>query len=144
MPLTEKERSMYDAFTQDFTSCMACGIDPKRQICEKFPARWLECPHILGGNGQRKQKGETDRRNLLRLCKLCHDLAHHKTIRKPDRTCLPHLEREHMLWLKRHRDPDYFDLEFLNSISIRRMPEPECPPEWFVNQFDRWKPRTYQ
>lgn len=126
-PMSAEERAMYDIFSARFTNCMVCGIDPKRQIRKHFPTRWLECAHILGGHGQRKQKGETDRRNLLMLCKLCHDLAHHKNYRKPDRTLMPYLDRENLLWLKQKHDPDHFDLDFLAKVARQAMPVPVKP-----------------
>ena len=139
MRLTLAERTMYEVFMQTFTFCMACGINPKKQIDKFFPVRWLENAHILGGSSR-----TADRRNILRLCKLCHDLAHGHTIRDQNKEPLPNLSRANLLWLKHARDSEHFDLDYLNSISIGNMPTPEEPPAWFMSEFERWQPDLYR
>jgi len=134
MALTPEQSEMYAQFAWEFQSCWACGIDPSRQICRHWPARCLQNAHILGGPSR-----TADRRNILRLCLLCHNLAHGHTIRDKDRNPLPNLTRENLLWLKESRDPKYFDLDYLNSISIRLMKEPEPVPFWFEAQYERWR-----
>jgi len=44
-----------------------------------------------------------------------------------------------MLWLKRERDPDHYDVAWLQSIAIKRLPKPEIPDSWFMNQFNKWQ-----
>lgn len=130
--LTAEQKLMYAQFALDFQFCFCCGINPKKRIDSFFPARWLENAHILGGPSR-----TADRRSILRLCKLCHDLAHGSTIKDANKEPLPNLTRANLLWLKQARDGEHFDLDYLNSISIRRMPDPKCPATWFINEWTR-------
>jgi len=132
--LTTEQREIHEQLKKEFPYCCACGIAGTApwSLDPDYP-RNLENHHILGGTGQRK----TDRRNLIRLCKLCHDLAHLATIKDNSGKPLQVLQRENVLWLKKFRDTKHFDLHYLNSISIQRMPEPECPPTWFVEEWTR-------
>jgi len=139
MPLTDEEHLMYEGFMRAFPFCMACGIT------EHATAWWLEYPrvlqnaHILGGP-QRTH----DRRNIVRLSKLAHDLSHGYVIRGRDGRCLPKLSRANMLWIKQRHDPEYFDLDYLNEIGIQNMPDPEEPDSWFLAEFMKWQPELWR
>lgn len=138
MKLTAKQKRMEAIFEKEFPFCMACGWPDGQPWQWRDYPRWLENAHILRGTGQRR----IDRRAILRLCKLDHDIADgpdEPTQRDRAGNRLPKLTRPHLLWLKRERDPDHFDLDWLNSISIQRMPEPAAPPSWFLEQYARWQ-----
>ncbi len=84
MPQTIEQEAMYEMFQRDFPFCMATHLIPHPTAWDMDFPRVLHNAHICGGAAQ-TQKGETDRRNIVRLSMLCHDLAHHKTIRDKNR-----------------------------------------------------------
>lgn len=140
MTLTKTESEMYDQLQVEFPFCMCCGIPKNASLYTMDYSRWLENAHILGGTGQRK----TDRRNLLRLCKLCHDLTHGHTIKDKNKNQFPNLTRKNLLWVKQRQDPEHFDIKYLDSIGIQNMPTPEEPPAWFLAEFELWQPELYR
>lgn len=131
--LTDADREVFDQFIAAHPFCWACGIDPndydaiqreRRRI--DYP-RWLERHHIV------KSCRIHALWNLTSLCKLCHDLAEMHTVRH-ELEPLPYLRMEHVLWLKQHFDHENYDVESMQRYSIRRLPEPESPPKWFLDQ----------
>lgn len=139
MRMTIAEQTMYQVFMQTFPYCMATGVTQHITLYWLDYPRVLQNAHILGGP-QRTH----DRRNIVRLSKLAHDLSHGYVIRGRDGMHLPKLTRANMLWIKQRQDPKYFDLDYLNSIGIQRMPTPEEPPAWFLAEFERWQPELYR
>ena len=59
-----------------------------------------------------------DRRVVFCACSLCHRIQHGDRFQEDPRKPLP---LEHLIDLKRQWDPDYFDLEFLQKCSLRRL-----------------------
>jgi len=47
---------------------------------------------------------------------------------------MPTLTKSNLLWAKQKFDPDYYDVEYLNSLSIARLAEPKEPAEWFMSE----------
>ena len=144
--LTKAEKAMFAEFMEEFPYCMACGIDPR---CfwpvdrPRYP-RMLENHHILGGANR-----EHDRRNLARLCKLCHDLAGGAAIRAtPDLALpgakvgqlLPTLRLDNIIWIKYKTDPKYYDRSYLKALRGRLVPNARQAPLWFRVQFSAQKP----
>ena len=74
-----------------------------------------------------------DRRAVIVL----HPLTHQLHVSDSTRLCnmnisnivYPTFDERHTLYLKRVFDPEYYDPEFLQSIWIGKLPNPEPPPE---------------
>jgi hypothetical protein len=138
--LTQQQREMYRPFKRDFPYCMACGIQNGWRGRFSYP-RWLENAHIIGGAGRR-----ADRRGIVRLCKMCHDLSHGERIRH-NGELLPRLTLGNILWLKLARDRAHFDPDYLGSLYHYRLPEIAEPDsffkhEWETNRKDTlWEPQ---
>lgn len=117
--LTREQRLMYASFAQHNTYCWNCGWTgyPTRDWCWA----WFHNAHIIGASGRTH-----DRRNLVRLCHGCHLLAHGAAIPVSGRY-LPTFDRAGLLWLKREYDAAYFDLDYLQTLAIGRLPEPVEP-----------------
>lgn len=132
--LTDAERETLAKFTVDHSFCWACGHSGMGWSTAQgidYP-RNLERAHIIGGAGRKH-----DRRNLALLCKLCHDLSHGMFIRKrlnSDRELLPHLRRDHLLWLKVRFD-GRVDRKYLREIAGKRMPPVVVVPVWYQREF---------
>ena len=88
----------------------------------------LEMSHIVGGSGRRH-----DRRAIVRQCSGCHRLFHGDRVRIGG-SLMPTLTKSNLLWAKQKFDPDYYDVEYLNSLSIARLAEPKEPAEWFMSE----------
>lgn len=111
--LSEDERAMYEAFASQFPICFWCrGMGAKER---GGIAGRLVNAHLVGGPGRRH-----DRRAIIRLHDECHRLSHGERIVRHGQV-LPTIDLGGMLWLKRHHDPDWFDLDYLDSISTRRI-----------------------
>lgn len=127
--LTVRERAMYAAFVAAFPRCAACWW---RGGWFEEHIRHLEVAHIVGGPGRKAERWA-----IIRLCKLCHMLAHGERI-KLDGVYLPKLTMANLLWLKAEADPEGCDMAALAaSYFKRRLPEPEQPDRWFLDQRSR-------
>lgn len=123
------QQRMYGEFAAEFERCWACWWMPGQAT--GLPRLRLEIAHLVGGPGRRH-----DRRDIARLCSVCHLLNHGATIRGANNEPLPHLRLEHLLWLKRACDPDHYDLAYLQSLRVR-CAEPLIPeelPQWYASQ----------
>lgn len=128
---TERDKLVLAAFSRDFEYCWACGIweyTRERQAID-YP-RWLETHHIIRGSGRIH-----DRRNLARLCKLCHDLHHGHVIRAKG-VALPPLSLGNVLWLKSRHDT--LDREFLSDLRPKQLPRAARPDEFFFAEYHKW------
>lgn len=133
---------VYETFAEAFPRCWACGWSPERSAWRDWMRPELHCAHILGGPNR-----TCDRRNLCRLCEGCHRLAHGAAI-NVDGRYLPKLWLANLLWLKKHRDPDWYDRKYLTELSRQGLPHPSKPHGWFVGQYQQqgmyWLPgKTY-
>ena len=130
---------MLDNFASEFVFCWACGC-PDRWTPETMtpPNGWrfvsridyprhLEIHHLVGGAARTPH----DRRNLARLCKLCHDLAEGLTVRWVGRI-IPNLRLDHRLWLKHRSDREFYNKRFLRTLRPKVMPPLRKPPAWFA------------
>jgi len=125
-------------FRAEFDYCMACGI-PQGGYDEINYPRNLENAHIVGGPGRNRQD---DRRHLVRLCRLCHDLNHGRVIKSKGRLLVT-LDLAHLLWIKSKLDPKYYDREELQRWLPKRLPRAHRPPRWQCESFARWRPLCY-
>ena len=57
----KKAKQMYEKIVEEQRYCQLCGS-----------TNWLEIHHIM----YRSQGGNNDERNLIRLCKKCHEMVH--------------------------------------------------------------------
>lgn len=112
--LSATNKIMYADFISEHLFCWNCGVwsgDWYGQPMDGIDyCRKLETHHIRRGISR-----VDDRRNLSRLCKLCHDLAGNASIRVNGKL-LPRLDLHHVLWLKNSHDGPV-DRKFLMSIS---------------------------
>jgi hypothetical protein len=108
--------------------CWACGRD-WRHCPSWWAGPWVtERAHIVN-----KPRAE-DRRAVILLDSGCHDTQHGARVVGWD---LPPLTLAHMLWIKRERDPQWYDPAFLQKHSVQRLPEPERPPDQFMESYSR-------
>ena len=130
--LTKQERAMYEQFMDEFPTCMRCGWQPGVGY-RGWMIHRLENAHILGGVSRTHHRS-----NLVRLCSGCHR-TERETIRVEGKV-LPMLTLAGKLWLKMTHDPEWYDVEYLVSISIKNtMPEPVEPPPLFAEPIPNWR-----
>lgn len=109
----------YRTFIQDTGGrCWRCG-----RTASQRPAFWhapfgIERAHIDGCNHPRRQ----DRRCVWSACSMCHQIQHGFTFPQNEISAIP-LTLPELLAIKKFVDPDYWDREFLQTCSIRRLPE---------------------
>lgn len=121
--LTQADKVMYEQFMAEFDCCWSC-LWPKIKGLSEWGNR-LENAHIIGGPCRKH-----DRRVIVRLCSICHQVSHGANIRnKITNEYLPKFGKAEMLWLKKKWDSEYFDLDYCNKIAISRMPELKEMPE---------------
>ena len=99
----------------DHRFCWACG---RPEGYRGKPGWWhgpfrLERAHIVN-----KPRVE-DRRVCVILCSLCHRIAHGDRFTECK---LPRLRIDHLLWLKRRFDRQFYDRKFMQRHSIRKLP----------------------
>jgi len=129
---------MYGEFAIVFPFCFACGSSPtRRRLIDGYP-QWLEIAHIIGGAGR-----TADRRNLVRLCKLCHDLSHGAKVKLENKEAtLVGLPLGCLLWLKERHDPTFFDAEYLAGLLSNRrggvvqLPELVEPDSFYMRSWE--------
>tara|TARA_R100000808_G_C2135801_1_gene144155 strand:+ start:1062 stop:1451 length:390 start_codon:yes stop_codon:yes gene_type:complete len=108
-------QTLYGEMRLHFTDeCWACGESDQPGF---WYAPWfLHRAHIVS------QPRLKDRRCVVLLCPLCHSIEHGakhlEAPRKPLRT-------EHLLWLKKKHDPEFYDLTLLQECSVRILPKPK-------------------
>ncbi len=59
--MKKEEKKIYETIAEEEPYCMLCGS-----------TNWLQIHHIF----YRSQGGLTIKKNLIRLCKKCHDMVH--------------------------------------------------------------------
>lgn len=135
---TEDQKRMYAEFAAEFPQCMLCGwgMDRPWRTFRKWMIPAVDNAHIIGGSGR-----SHDRRNIVRLCRGCHSLHHHHRI-MVDGKYLPFVDLEHLLWIKRAYDPEFYDLQYLIERRGRvDMDErPRRPPDGLLSLRTRFFP----
>ena len=125
----------YDTFIRDSDKqwCWACGRDHFERAAGWCAPWFLQRAHVASGGCVRARVEDVRAINIL--CPRCHALNHGSVIRcRKDK--LPTISTASMLWIKRARDPDNWDLEFLRSIWLGNPPDPEPPHDWFLHEYD--------
>ena len=91
----------------------------------------LQLAHIASGGGDARRVKD-DRRAVLPLCPLCHDLHVSDSERYAKKWIAgkewPTIDASHTLWLKREFDEEYYDTDFLQEYWIGQVPDPVAPP----------------
>ena len=100
----------YHSMRALFACCWACNAS--RCPMEYYGPWLIERAHIA--NKPRRE----DRRLVVMLCTICHKTQHGERLSGFDR---PRLTVGQMLELKRECDPEWYDLEFVQRHSIRRL-----------------------
>lgn len=127
MKLSKAEKQAYKTFVQDCGAvCWRCGRTPNDK-----PTWWnspflCERAHVV--NSPRVES----RKCCVLMCSICHRIQHGDRFtcdltsggRFSLCTQTP-LTLEQLLEMKRDRDPDFWDLAFLQSCSVRRLPDLE-------------------
>lgn len=106
--------------------CWACGADPP-----------LERAHLSAGGGRQVRK--EDRRGVVLLCRDCHLIhIHDKKYHDWPEALVPEdcITDAGMLWIKRERDPQYYDPEWIKSVWIGNPPDP-AEPVWLRDVYER-------
>ena len=96
--------------------CWRCGRNENTKPYW-WNAEWMiERSHIV--NKPRRE----DRRAVIPLCSLCHRIEHGDRFQQfPNMKPIP---LDVLLGMKRDRDPEYFDMEWLQRHSVSILPEP--------------------
>lgn len=88
---------------------------------------------------------EEDARAVVALCPRCH--ACHSPRGVSSRVlcgvAYPGISNANMVWLKRERDAELFDAEYLQRVWLGCVPEPEPPPEFYQLEYEQAKGRRY-
>lgn len=113
-------KAEYEALRSLFASCWACGAS--RKPAGYFGPWLIERAHIA--NKPRRE----DRRVVVMFCTLCHKASHGERVAGFLR---PKLSAGQMLEIKRERDPEWFDPEFVGRHSVRLL-EAEEIDAWYV------------
>lgn len=131
----EREIERYDQMLVEITKpwCWACG---RGTAYADRPRDWfgpwlIERAHIV--NKPRR----CDRRSVVLLCSACHKAGHHQERIRIDGELLVRIELEHMLWMKRERDPEYYDRAFLQQQSVRILPMARKLGEFYLRQYQQ-------
>jgi len=116
--------------------CFACG-----RTAETMPRNWagvwmLQRAHLAAGSGRMVRV--EDRRGVNVLCVLCHMLHSHHGTGTVRINCREYrtISDANMLWMKRERDPDFWDWDWIASKWIGIPPEP-VEPVWLRAEFKR-------
>ncbi len=111
--------------------CWLSGWTPSYRPTDWHGPTQLQVAHIASGAG--KAVRVDDRRAVIVLSPLCHSLHVSNSDKlnkmKIGRYLYPTIDERHSLFLKKMFDPEYYDLEYLQSIWIGKLPTPEPPPE---------------
>ena len=108
------------------------------------PKNWhgpwhLQVAHIASGQGRARRV--CDRRAVTLLCPLVHDLHVSNSDRFPRKTIggisYPTIDERHTLWIKQRMDPEYYAPEWLAQYWIGELPQPERPPERWMQELLR-------
>lgn len=120
-----KPKVEYDEMRSQFFECWACHATRKPR--EYYGPWMLERAHVC--NKPRKE----DRRAVIMLCTICHKASHGEIVVGFE---VPKLSVSEMIVLKRERDPEWFDLPFLQKCSIRKLhiadPFPRLSEEFYA------------
>lgn len=125
----------YGTMVQEFWPA-CCWLDGASDALGGKPC-WWNAPWLIHRAHIVSSPRVCDRRAVVLLCPVCHGLHHNERYRMLPEAARPTLEN--LLWLKQQWDPEWFDLEWLQRHSVRRLPEPEMPIGYNVQLLARRK-----
>lgn len=117
MKPTPEQEAKYKTFIQDTGSrCWRCGRTIHNRPKWYF-AEWHIDPHHIVRHPRKR-----DRRAVVSLCRACHSIQHEGSVFPHDRR--RPLDLSELMQIKAQLDPAFYDVEFLQSCNIQRLPEP--------------------
>jgi len=120
-------RHEYNTMKKSFLdSCWACQCSTRQGAS---PAWWGAPWHLQRAHIVNKPRRK-DRRSVVLLCPLCHNSLDQRENYADDNR--PRLTTNNAIWLKRLFDPEFYDLAFLKSNSVRQDLEPEVIPAFYL------------
>lgn len=117
----------YDNCLTAACNCLVCGRTDREKPPNWFAPFRYERAHLSAGSG-RMVRCE-DVRAVVILCALCHRLHRHECEGTHRIGCVEYqtISDANLLWVKRERDPEFWDWEFIVSKWIGAPPEPVEP-----------------
>lgn len=129
--MTPEAREIRDRYRHFVTEasppwCWACGRGDREQ------PPWWHAPWFLQRHHIVRSPRVEDRRAVILLCPACHGRIHGELYREPEVSMLRSpwggaLTLPAQLWIKRTRDPDYYERAFLAQHHLGKLP-PARPP----------------
>lgn len=117
--------------------CWVSGLTKSQRPNKWYGDWWLQVAHLGSGSGTMLRVN--DRRAVVLLCPLVHDCHVANSTKIPTKkingTVYPTVDASHLLWVKQMMDPGYFDIEFLQKVFTGAVPEPQRPPQFWMNMF---------
>jgi hypothetical protein len=113
--------------------CWACGASDEwfDKPADWYAEWWIERSHIV------RSPRVIDRRLIVLLCSWCHQTAHGARIITAARQDWPRLQLHHLLWLKKHRDPEYWDRAFIRQHCVHALPAAQVLPGVYRREYAR-------
>ena len=109
--------------------CWCCGRSDRER-----PEWWHAAPWVIERAHIVSQPRAKDRRACILACSACHKGSIHGE--KFPAWDLPRLGLHHLLWIKRHRDREFYDRKFLRRHSVRVIPACVVPPMAFLHAYE--------
>lgn len=121
--------------------CWACGRDDRQRPDNWFADRWeMHRAHLAAGAS--KMIRLLDRRAAVILCPLCHFVHTTNGIGR-NMVCgqeIPQLSNANVLFLKRCRDVDHWDPDWLAKHWLGNLPALVAPDQFFISQYATRRP----
>jgi hypothetical protein len=112
--------------------CWCCGRQPNDRPAGWFAPWLIERAHIVN------KPRSLDRRAVILACSMCHKGGMHgqRLVLNGLRVDMPRLRLDHLMWIKKHRDPGFYDRAFLQSKTVRVLPQRlQRPPVYYLDQY---------
>ena len=102
-----------------------------------YHAPWLlQRAHISAGSGRMRRL--EDRRFAVLACARCHLVHSHSGAgRRVGGIDWPGISDANMLWVKRERDSEWWDLEKIAGVWLGEVPEPEQPHKSYMDEYEQ-------
>ena len=116
--------------------CWLSGVTESVRPHNYFGPWKLQIAHIASGGGRAFRT--EDRRAVVLLSPIAHDCHVSNSDRLPNKSIggvlYPTIDERHTLYIKKFFDKEFYDEDYLNSIWIGILPQPERPPEYWCEQ----------
>ena len=115
--------------------CWLTGLTKQTRPEKWYGDWWLQVAHLGSGSGTMHRVN--DRRAVVLLCPLAHECHIANSVRIPEKKIngkvYPTIDASHLLWIKQIMDAGYYDMEFLERVWIGKPPEPQRPPQFWLD-----------